>query len=149
MVGSESALDDFINAHRFTSQTKRELMEWIPEIAFRENISVDDVVSSEAIQFILQNPKLNAPQKHQKIRDEMYKKRFPEFSKLRDRWKKIAASANPNPSKIQFIPSPGFEKKRLEIKLTVENTDEALEVLKSLSKIPLYVWDELLCPGKI
>ncbi|MDR3012675.1 MAG: hypothetical protein LBU70_05620 [Chitinispirillales bacterium] len=140
--------ENFLNAYRFTRQTRRELAEWLPEIAYRENISVDDVINSEAIQSILRDEKLNAPQKHKKIRDILYRMRFPEFSKLQDSWKKNAAAANPAPSRIQFTPSPNFEKKKLEIKLTIENADEARELLALLLKIDPQIWDDLLLPKK-
>jgi hypothetical protein len=137
---------DFINAHRFTHQTQRELAEWLPEIAYREGVSATDVINGSTIRSIINNEKLNAPQKSKKIRDELYRMRFPEFSKLRDNWKKLAAAANPAPSKVQFTPSPGFEKKRLEIKLTIESAGEAREILTALSQTEPRVWDELLLP---
>jgi hypothetical protein len=142
----KATIDDFLKAHRFTTQTQRELTEWLPEIAYRENVPVGAIINSENIQSILKSEKLNAPQKHQKIRDELYKKRFPEYSKLQEKWKKNAASANPAPSKIRFAPSPAFEKKRLEIKLTIQSAEEAKELLNALSKIEASVWDELLYP---
>ena len=144
---NEIIVDDFLNGNRFTKQTRRELKEWIPEIAYRENISVDDVINGDVVQKILRDEKLNNPQKYKKIRDALYRMRFPEFSRLRDCWKKAAAAANPVPSKIQFIPSPAFEKKRMEIKLTAKDTAETLELLKSLSKIKQEVWDILLLPS--
>ena len=142
----KAVIDGFLKAHRFTTQTRRELSEWLPEIAFRENVSASDIINSENIQSILKSEKLNDPQKHQKIRDELYKKRFPEYSKLQEKWKKTAASANPAPSKIRFIPSPAFEKKHLEIRLTIKSAEEAKELLSALSKIEPRVWDELLWP---
>jgi hypothetical protein len=142
----KAAIDDFLKAHRFTSQTRRELAEWLPEIAYRENASASDIINGENIQSILKSEKLNAPQKHQKIRDELYKKRFPEYSKLQEKWKKTAASANPAPAKIRFTPSPAFEKKHLEIKLTIQSAEEAKTLLNALSKIEPDVWDELLYP---
>jgi len=143
---NDTAAADFLNAHRFTRQTRRELAEWLPEIAYRENKTVDDIINGENILSILRNEKLNAPQKSEKIREELYRMRFPEYSKLRDRWKKSAAAANPAPSKVRFIPSPGFEKKRLEIRLTVESASEARDILASLSQIEPDVWDSLLLP---
>ncbi|MCL2219821.1 MAG: hypothetical protein FWC23_07150 [Chitinispirillia bacterium] len=140
------ALTKFLESHRFTHQTRRELAEWLPEIAYRENISIDDILNGDKIRTIIENEKLNAPQKSQKIRNELYKMRFPEYSKLQDRWKKTAAAANPSPSKIQFIPSPGFEKKRLEIKLTIESAADAKDILASLSQIAPHIWDELIFP---
>jgi len=139
-------IDDFLNSYRFTSQTKRELAEWLPEIAYRENASVSHIINGENIQSILKNEKLNNPQKLQKIRDELYRMRFPEYSKMQEQWKKTAASANPVPSKIRFIHSPAFEKKRVEVRLTIESAEEAKEVLNALSKIEPQVWDELLYP---
>jgi len=137
-------IDDFLSAHRFTNQTRRELAEWLPEIAYRENVSANDIINSANIQSILKNEKLNNPQKFQKIRDELYRMRFPEYSKMQEQWKKTAASANPAPSKVRFIPSAGFEKKRMEVRLTIESAEEAKELLNALSKIEPCVWDELL-----
>ena len=142
----KAAVDDFLKAHRFTTQTQRELSEWLPEIAYRENVAASDIINSENIQSILKNEKLNAPQKHQKIRDELYKKRFPEYSKLQEKWKKTAAAANPAPPKVRFVPSSGFEKKRMEIRLTIESAEEAEEIFNALLKIEPRVWDELLYP---
>jgi hypothetical protein len=142
----DAAIADFFGAHRFTHQTRRELAEWLPEIAYRENVSVDGVINSEKIQAILNNEKLNAPQRAEKLREEFYRMRFPEFSKLQERWKRAASVANPSPSKVRFIPSPGFEKKRLEIRLTIENAEEAREIFGALSRIEPRVWDDLLLP---
>ena len=142
----DAAIAAFLNAHKFTRQTRRELAEWLPEIACRENTTVDNIINGENIQSILRGEKLNAPQKIEKVRDALYRMRFPEYSKLQDKWKKSAAAANPAPSKVRFIPPPGFEKKRLEVRLTIENADEAREIFRSLSKIEPGVWDELLFP---
>jgi ribosome maturation protein Sdo1 len=144
--GDDAAVAGLFKTLRFTRQARRELAEWLPEIAYRENVTVGDVINRDIIQSILNSEKLNAPQKSEKIRDALYKTRFPEFSKLQDRWKKTAAAANPAPSKVRFIPSPGFEKKRLEVRLTVESPGEAREILESLSKIAPQTWEDLLFP---
>jgi hypothetical protein len=141
-----TAITNLFNTLRFTRQTQRELSEWLPEIAYREDTTVDNIINNDKIQSILNSEKLNAPQKSKKIRDIFYKMRFPEYSKLQDRWKKTAVAANPDPSKVQFIPSASFEKKRLEVKLTIENPVEAAEILKSLSRISPQTWDDLLFP---
>ena len=139
-------LADFLNTHRFTHQARRELTEWLPEIAYRKNVSVEDIINGSEIQSILRNEKLNAPQKSKKVRDTLYKMRFPEYSQLQERWKKTVAAVNPNPSKVQFTPSPGFEKKRVEIKVTIEDAEEARKIFKSLAKIEPHIWNEILLP---
>ncbi|MDR2728692.1 MAG: hypothetical protein LBB56_06120 [Chitinispirillales bacterium] len=142
----KNVIAGFFEKIPFTRQTQREIAEWVPEIAYRENTSVKNILDGEDISAILQSEKLNNPQKSQKIRDELYKKRFPLYSQMQTKWKKTAAAVNPNPSKVQFIPSPGFEKKRLEIKVTVETGDEAGKIFSSLARIDASKWDEIIFP---
>jgi len=142
----KNVITGFFEKIPFTRQTQREIAEWVPEIAYRENTTVRNVLDGENILAILHSEKLNNPQKSQKIRDELYKKRFPMFSQMQTKWKKTAAAVNPNPSKVQFIPPPGFEKKRLEIKVTVENGDEARKIFSSLAQIDVDKWDEIVFP---
>jgi len=142
----KNVIAEFFEKIPFTRQTQREIGEWVPEIAYREKVSVKDILDGENILSILHSEKLNNPQKSQKIRDELYKKRFPMFSQMQTKWKKAAAAINPNPSKVQFIPSPGFEKKRLEIKVTVESGEEAGKIFNSLAQIDVDKWDEVVFP---
>ncbi|MCL2689236.1 MAG: hypothetical protein FWE57_05245 [Chitinispirillia bacterium] len=145
-IEDKNIITQFFEKIPFTRQTQREIAEWVPEIAYRENKSVKNILGDESILSILNSEKLNNPQKSQKIRDELYKKRFPMFSQMQTKWKKAAAAVNPNSSKVQFIPSPGFEKKRLEIKVVVESGDEARELFNSLAQIDAGKWDEIIFP---
>jgi len=142
----KNTIAEFFEKIPFTRQTQREIAEWVPEIAYRENTTVKNILDGENILSILHSEKLNNPQKSQKIRDELYKKRFPMFSQMQAKWKKAAAAVNPNPSKVQFIPSSGFEKKRLEVKITVESGDEARKIFYSLAQIDTDKWDEIIFP---
>ena len=142
----KNIIAEFFEKISFTRQTQREIAEWVPEIAYRENTAVKDILEGENILAILHSEKLNNPQKSQKIRDELYKKRFPVFSQMQTKWKKAAAAVNPDSSKVQFIPSPGFEKRRLEIKVTVENGEEARKLFNSLAQIDISKWDEIIFP---
>jgi len=145
-IEDKNLIVEFFEKIPFTRQTQREIAEWVPEIAYRENTTVKSILDGENILSILHSEKLNNPQKSQKIRGELYKKRFPMFSQMQTKWKKAAAAVNPNPSKVQFTPSPGFEKKRLEIKVTVENGDEAGKIFGSLAQIDTAKWDEIIFP---
>jgi len=147
-IEDKNAITDFFTKIPFTRQTQREIAEWVPEIAYREKTCVKNIFEREIIQDILNSEKLNNPQKSQKIRDELYKMRFPLFSQMQKRWKKAAADVNPDPSKVQFIPSTGFEKKRLEIRVTVGSADEAAKIFSSLAKIESGRWDEIIFPQK-
>lgn len=142
----KNVIAGFFEKIPFTRQTQREIAEWVPEIAYREKTTVKNILDGEEILAVLHSEKLNNPQKSQKIRDELYKRRFPLFSQMQTKWKKAAAAVNPNPSKVQFVHSPGFEKKRLEIKVTVESGDEAGKIFSSLAQIDNGKWDEIIFP---
>ncbi|MDR0305668.1 MAG: hypothetical protein LBI42_02400 [Chitinispirillales bacterium] len=145
-IECKGIIDDFFKKIHFSHQARREIAEWVPEIAYREKSDVRNILEKESIQMILSSEKLNAPQKAEKIRDELYKMRFPLFSDMQKRWKKAVNAANPSPSKVQFIPSPGFEKKRLEIRVTVGNADEARKIFASLAEMENDKWDEIIFP---
>jgi len=106
---------------KLSLQTQREFLEWLPEIACIENKEVRDILSEKKITNILEDAKLNDPQRIQKIHSSLYEKKFPRFSDAMRIWKKQAAALNPEPSCVSFVPSPYFEKNLLEIKITVTN----------------------------
>ncbi len=142
----KTAILELFSELGFSRQMQRELVEWIPEIAFRNRISVKSVLENEKLTSILQNQKLNTPQKMQKIRDEIYIQRFPFYSKMQNNWKSKAACANPHPSQVHFIPSPGFEKRKLDMKITVKSAAEAKAILDNLASLPSDTWEELIFP---
>lgn len=141
-----SAILELFSELDFSRQMQRELAEWIPEIAFRNGINVKSVLEDEKLTSTLQNTNLNTPQKMQRIRNEIYSQRFPFYSGMQSEWKRKAASANPHPSQVHFIPSPGFEKRKLEMKITVKSAAEAKAILDNLASLPSDTWEELIFP---
>ncbi|MFP4163696.1 MAG: hypothetical protein ACLFVE_06945 [Chitinispirillaceae bacterium] len=137
---------EFFSRVSFSRQMQRELIEWIPEIAFRNETAVKSLLHDETIGAILENENLNMPQKSQKIRNELYMQRFPFYSSMQKNWKSKAASANPHPSKVQFSPSPGFEKRKLDVKITVKSAADARKILDDLASLPSHTWEELIFP---
>ncbi len=130
----------------FSRQMQKEIIEWLPELSFRSNSTVKKVLESPELEDVVNHPKLNIPQKQQRIRDTLYIQRFPLYSSLQKKWKKNVAVANPDPSRVQFTPSPGFEKRKLEIKATVCNAAEAHKIFQKLASIPPQTWEELILP---
>ncbi|KMQ52092.1 hypothetical protein CHISP_1081 [Chitinispirillum alkaliphilum] len=130
----------------FTRQNQRELLQWLPELSCRENRSIEEILRSEQIETLLTDQVINAPQKVQKLRAVLYQRRFPIFSSMEQSWKSRVKQINPMPSNVQFTPSPGFEKKGLEIRITLNDAKKAEKLFSELGKVSAEEWDYLILP---
>lgn len=133
----------------FSRQQQRELLEWLPEIAFSSGETVCSVLNDNEINDILRNEKINIPQKAQKIRDCFFQKRFPTIVKVKECWTEHINKINPDPSKVHFSTSEAFEKNRLELKITLIDGQKAVSILKKLSEISKEDWEKLIYPGSV
>ena len=131
---------------KLSLQTQREFLEWLPEIAYNENTTVCEILSETQITTILEDAKLNDPQRIQKIHSYLYEKKFPRLSDARNIWKKQAAALNPDPSCVTFVPNPYFEKNLLEIKISVTNSRGAATIFKKLANVSPGEWQTLIYP---
>ncbi len=141
-----SAILDFFRRYRFSRQTQRELLEWLPELAFRENRSVRELLNSEWLKQIENNEKLNGPQKIEHICTAIFNRRFPLLARTKAFWKDLAATLNPDPSNVTFRHYEAFEKNRLEIKVSLSSAAEAKNIFSRLSGISEQQWSRLIYP---
>jgi ribosome maturation protein Sdo1 len=131
----------------FTCQQQRELVEWLPEIAFAEEKSICALLKESQISEILQNQSINQPQKAQKIRDLIFEKRFPDLVALKQKWSYMVNKVNPDQRRIRFNVSEAFEKNRLEIRITLDEAEKATELISKLGSISKDTWERLIYPG--
>lgn len=129
-------------------QTQREFAEWIGEIASRDGMSIPAVLAQRAFTDTLENSRLNPPQKIAKVREALFEHRFPLYAATLERWRTAARQANPDPKNVLFTPSPGFEKDRLEVKVTATTGCQAKELFTKLAALPQEVWDGLVNPAQ-
>jgi len=127
-------------------QTQREFLEWLTELSYTERLPVAQILGRQDIRSIVHNTRLNWPQRIEKIRNILYERRYPRLSAARELWKKNAAAANPSPSSIQFIPSPFFEKNKLEVRCTLTDPAAARDIFTRLALVPPETWHTLIYP---
>jgi hypothetical protein len=144
----QSALISFFSRLPLSKSNQREFIDWLPEISYRDNMSITHLVNMNEIIVLLNDKKLNGPQKIQKIRDHFYCIRFPNLSEDRKYWNSLSRRLNPDSRRVHFTPSEAFEKNRLEIKITLGNPDDALTIFEKLKNISLDEWKELIYPAK-
>jgi hypothetical protein len=147
-----TAFLDMFRDLELSQQTQRELLEWLPEIAFSKNMSVSDLLQSKEMYNILENKTLNAPQKIEAVRDVAYAWKYPAYSEALKNWKHTAAATsravvdNEPFSQVVFLPSPAFEKNKLDIRISIGHARAAKELFERLSQIPQSAWARLIYP---
>lgn len=128
-------------------QQQRELVEWLPEIAFAEEKTICALLKENQIKEILDNLSVNQPQKAQKIRDLFFKRRFPDLVALKQKWSVMANKVNPDQARIHFNVSEGFEKNRLEVRIILDEAQKAVDLITRLGSICKETWEKLIYPG--
>lgn len=127
-------------------QIQREFLEWLPEIAYTKNVSIEEILDHATVQNVLNSTTLNKPQKVQKIRSLLYIQKFPRLSEAEKKWKEASSRVNPDPSCVSFEHNPFFEKNRLDIKITVSSETKAVDILDRLAHISPETWKKLIYP---
>ena len=138
--------DNFFKNIKLSKQYRQEFVEWLPEISYRENLTISDILNAEKISEIITSEKMNGPQKLSHIRYELYKMRFPELSKIQTEWENLTRKINPDRKKIKFIADRFFEKSEIELSIKANSTEEMVEKLKLLIDIDSSKWDKIIDP---
>jgi hypothetical protein len=130
----------------FSRSMQRELAEWLPEIAYIKKIPLAGLLISGPFSEILDDTRLNDPQKVARFHDLAHTLRFPLYSETKKRWTEITRAVNPEPSMVTFHQSPFFETNTLEIRIKAEKAEEMERTIKRLASIDLNKWQELIDP---
>jgi hypothetical protein len=138
-------LIDFFSCFDSSLQTQRELVEWLPEIAFRKGVPLKTVINDE-IKPVINDWNTNAPQKIQKLRELLYTIRFPMYTGVLKQWEKDVADINPAPQNVHFRQNPGFEKDQLAIVISVTDPAQAISIFDRLKDVPQEQWKRLINP---
>jgi hypothetical protein len=138
----------FFQRLQLSLQTEREFLEWLPEIAWSGKKSIAAVLADDEISRDKNDTVLSAPQKIQKIRTHIFALRFPQYDAAMKKWKQIAAKTFGGTSGVSVVPSPYFEKNRLELRIGLSGPEEASTVLGKLAAIPGSTWEALINPMK-
>jgi hypothetical protein len=131
---------------KLSQQMQREWIEWCQEIAAAESITVESVLMNNAIQAIVENTDLTAPQRIEKARQILFARRFPRLTATEAAWKELVRLHNPKPGVVTFCHDPNFEHNRLTVQVSIAKPEEARRVFGGLAQITSEIWDRLLFP---
>ncbi|MBN1309093.1 MAG: hypothetical protein JXA18_14310 [Chitinispirillaceae bacterium] len=146
---NQEAVIAFFRRYPFSRQMQRELLDWLPELAFREKRTLPELFASSWLREIEQSEKLNGPQKIDRLRNAVFNRRFPTVARAKEVWNGLAAKLNPDRRRVTFKPSEAFEKNQLALSISIASADQAKQIFNSLAALPEEQWDRLIYPAQL
>ena len=111
-----------------------EIVEHVSEIAIRENLSVEKVLSTQKIIFILENEKLSQPQRGEAIRNYLRERRYPKLKEKEKEFIRNLKQLKLHPS-IHLKPPPFFEGNHYHLSLHFRDLEELKKILQELKSL--------------
>jgi len=128
-------INDVFTPLKWSFNQQWEAMQWIMEIAGREGRTIKQVVDEGEIIEVLDNDKINNPQKVRSIVRILKVKRFPSLLEAEKSFKK-ALSTLCLPSGVRVIPPPFFEGIGYKLEIAFAKGEELKKKLAELSHLP-------------
>jgi len=113
---------------------QQEIYTLVTEIAQREDLSIEDVLTDDLFRKTLKNEKLDRPQKGRRIRDFLKKKRFPNLMKAESKFREDVTKLKLG-NHMKLIPPADFEGSLYSLNLKFRNLAELEECRGTLDRI--------------
>ena len=128
------ALFDFLVQLKPSVSKQNEIIELVFEISKRENISVKNVIRAGEIDTIFSNQKLLIPQKLERVREYLKKRRFPQLTKLEEEFESLKKSIGISQD-MKFYPPTFFEGNNYEMHLSFSKISQLKKQITILNKM--------------
>ncbi|MFQ5864512.1 MAG: ParB/RepB/Spo0J family partition protein [bacterium] len=112
----------------------RELIENLTDLGIILKKSIKEILSIKTISAFLNSSHKNPREKSNMLRKELKRLRYPQLTKLEERFSKSLKSLELK-SNIQVRPSPFFEEKHLDVSFRVKNPNELDQTVESMAKV--------------
>ena len=128
------ALFDFLVQLKPSVSKQNEIIELVFEISKRENIAVNAVIKAGEIDTIFSNQKFSIPQKLERVREYLKKRRFPQLTKLEEEFESFKKSIGVSQD-MKFYPPAFFEGNNYEIHLSFSKISQLKKQITILHKM--------------
>jgi ParB family chromosome partitioning protein len=118
----------------FSVSVQEEIIETVEEIAQKENLTPEQILSSKEIRVLRQASKRPARQRAQEIRKHLQARRNPRLTARRERFAREARDLN-LPSGVRLIPPAYFEGPKWILECTFERAEELASRLRRLAQL--------------
>ena len=128
------ALFDFLIQLKPSVSKQNEIIELVFEISKRENIAVNAVIKAGEIDTIFSNQKFSIPQKLERVREYLKKRRYPQLTKLEEDFESFKKSIGISQD-MKFYPPAFFEGNNYEIHLSFSKISQLKKQITILHKM--------------
>ncbi len=116
-------ISEFLIRLKLSLSKQKEMIVILQEIAIREDCTVEEIIHSEKIQSILDDPEMDRPRKSGLIRTYLKHRRFPNISDALDAFEKVKSSLTLGEN-TSLNPPPGFEGNHYRISFSFSSMNE-------------------------
>jgi hypothetical protein len=110
----------------------RDLMDWLEEIALRDQTQIDGILARKTITDIESNPRLGRPDKLKRIKEEIRRLRFPRLAQVEDSIRVRIQELKLHPQ-IRISVPPGLEGGRLHVEFSASSRDDLQALIAKLA----------------
>ena len=111
----------------------RDLMDWLEEIALRDQSTIEEILASKPITDIESDPRLGRADKLKRVKEELRRLRFPRLVQIEDSIRMRIQELNLHP-KIRLTVPPGLEGGKLRIELIASSPEELQRLTTKLAE---------------
>ena len=119
---------------RISENHLRDLMDWLEEIALRDDSSISAVLKHPAIDSIKTDPRLGRADKLKRIKEQLRRWRFPRLAAVEESIR-VKIQALKLPAEIHLIVPPGLEGGRVHLTLSAGSQGEFEKLTHRLSEV--------------
>jgi ParB-like chromosome segregation protein Spo0J len=118
----------------FSVSVQEEIIETVEEIARKDNLTPEQILSSKEVRALQQASKRPARQRAQEIRKHLQARRNPRLTARRERFAREARDLN-LPSGVRLVPPPYFEGPKWILECTFERAEELASRLRHVAQL--------------
>lgn len=111
----------------------RDLMDWLEEIALRDQVRIHEICRRRAVTAIETDPRLGRGDKLKRIKEELRRLRFPRLAQLEDAISARIRELKLHPQ-VKISLAPGLESGRLHVEFSALTRDELKSAVGKLSQ---------------
>ena len=123
---------EIVFALKVSENQLRDAMDWLEEIALRDQSTIHEILGGSVITEIHTDPRLGRADKVKRIKDQLRRIRFPRLAETEDAIQKRIQSLKLQPEIRVSLP-PGLEGGRIQVEISAASREELRRASKKLS----------------
>lgn len=128
-----AALAELVFALKFGENHLRDMMDWLEEIALRDDAPIHEILGRKMVGDITTDPRLGRADKLKRVKDQVRRWRFPRLAETEDAIRAKIQGLKLHPGVRLSVP-PGLEGGRLQVEFSAASHEELKQFTAKLSE---------------